>query len=135
MAAAFFCAGAFFAAAFFAGAFLAGAAAGLTAAAGAFLAALLDPRPKLLGDIFDASFDVVEALGKLAELLADLGLDEADDVLGRRAATLDELLHGLLGILAAHLAGLHEIGDELFGVLLRHLGVLHAGVEQTLEYW
>ena len=44
--AAFF-AGAFFFAAF-AGALLAGAAAGLTTAAGAFLAALLDPRPKVL---------------------------------------------------------------------------------------
>ena len=54
---------------------------------------------------------------------------------GGRPAALDELLHGLLGILAAYLAGLDEFCDELFCVLLRHLGELRAGVEQTLEEW
>ena len=57
------------------------------------------------------------------------------EVLGRGATALDEMLHGLLRILAAHLAGLDEIVDELFGVLLRHLAELRAGVDQTLEYW
>ena len=87
------------------------------------------------GGAFDAAFDLVEALGELGQLLGDLGLDHADESLGRRATAFDEVLHRLLGVLAAHLAGLDEIVDELFGVLLRHFAELRARIEQTLEEW
>ena len=121
-----FLAGAFFAAAFLAGAFLAGAFFAAAFLAGAFLAgalrvatlatpdgpaagllrrsllggSLLGTDSEVAGNVLEPGFDVVEAMGESAELLGDLGLDQADEVLGRLAATIDEVLDCLLGVLA-----------------------------------
>ena len=75
-------------------------------------------EPELAGSLFETCFDVVEAVGEAAELLGNLGLDQADEVLGLGAAALDEILNRLLGVLAAQFTRLDEVGDDLFGVLL-----------------
>ncbi len=74
-------------------------------AAAAFLAGASWPEPsgtdaEVAGDLLEPGFDFVEAMGEAAELLGDLGLDQADEVLGRLAATIDEMLDCLLGVLA-----------------------------------
>ena len=140
LAAAFFLAGAFLAAAFLAGAFFAAAFLRPSWPAGLLGRGLLGRgllRRRRVAVRLDALLEPDDVgLAHEAEaldLVADLGADLGEQLLGVLAAAVDEVEHHGLGLLGLDLTGRDQVLDDGLGPLLGHGGEGDAGVEVPLE--
>ena len=87
-----------------------------------------------VGELLEAILEFVEALREPVHLLGDLALHVRDPV-GGLTTSIEQCLHGLLGVAAPDLAGFDERLHDRLGLLARDVGELGTCVDETLNCW
>ncbi len=85
------------------------------------------------GQLLDPGLEVGQVDTHRLELLADLALDEAHQVLGVLPTAGHQLLHGGLRLIDPELSGLLQVLRDLLGLGLGHLGEAQARVDEPLD--
>ena len=85
------------------------------------------------GQLLDPGLEVGQVDTHRLELLADLPLDEAHQVLGVLPTAGHQVLHGGLRLIDPELSGLLQVLRDLLGLGLGHLGEAQARVDEPLD--
>ena len=85
------------------------------------------------GQVLDPGLEIGQVDTHRLELLADLPLDEAHQVLGVLPTAGHQVLHGGLRLIDPELSGLLQVLRDLLGLGLGHLGEAQARVDEPLD--